>query len=556
MEEAVRRKPRGISPVWILPILAILLGCWLAYRSLSEAGINVQVSFNNATGIVAGKTQVMFKGIPVGLVTGVQVDPTMKNVIVDIEMVRESENKLVEDLQFYIVRPEVSASRITGLDTLLAGSYIGVIPGKSTVLASKFVGLDSMPPLPADTPGLRLILEADSTMSLEVRSPIKFRNIQVGEVASVDLTDDGSKVKIGVLIYEEYTHLVNDTTVFWNSSGILFEASLTRVKVKLDSLAALMSGGLTFSSLSDGGPIDRDRIIKLYEDEETALLSRGTRLVFHFPDTEGVNRGAAIRYKGTTVGEITEVRLQKDMRSLVAVGFARKGSENLFRDATQVWRVSPRISLSGIDNVGSAIGGSYLAVEPGGEGIQHEFDVVDHPPISKTLDKGVTVIVQARRPGSLKPGSPVTFRQMEVGRIMHLELSPDSRLVNIYVGIEKKYAPLLRTTTRFWNVSGFTVSGGVMTEMTVKTESIKALVAGGIALAVPSKEVGEQVQSMHRYSMSEKPPEGYQDWNPGIWIDGSSHPVEPVGMEKDVAPSQKTKKKHTIITGKRLEKKK
>ena len=240
MEKPVIKKKRGISPIWILPIVALMIGGWLLYKSYRDAGIDIVVHFASAEGITIGKTKVFYKGIPIGVVRDIQVDPAINSVSIHIEMDRVSAKGLVEDTKFWVVKPEVSAGRIRDLDTLLSGSYIGVQRGVSKVLCHEFTGLAESPPVPPGAPGLHIKLTAENLGSIQRDTQVYYKNIPIGSVQRYELNEDGRGVIIDAHIEPKYKHLIKTKTRFWNSSGINFKGGLSGFKFRMESLAALV----------------------------------------------------------------------------------------------------------------------------------------------------------------------------------------------------------------------------------------------------------------------------------------------------------------------------
>lgn len=225
MESPVIKSKKGVSPIWILPIVALLIGGLLLYKDFQESGIMVTVRIKNASGLTAGKTQVMFKGLPVGTLKSFQVSPDLLSIDAEIEMVKQSKEELTRDTQFWVVRPEVSLNRITGLDTLISGSYFEVQPGTDQELSTFFTALDEAPPLSTHAPGLHLTLTSQHPTSLSPGSPVYYKKIEVGEVVSNDLQKDAS-IETRILIYPKFIDHVSTSSLFFLSSGIQFEAHL------------------------------------------------------------------------------------------------------------------------------------------------------------------------------------------------------------------------------------------------------------------------------------------------------------------------------------------
>ncbi|MBA6364359.1 MCE family protein, partial [Colwellia sp. BRX8-8] len=158
--KAIIKSREGISAVWLVPIIALLFGAWLIIKAVSDRGTFITVQFESASGIVVGKTQVRYKGLTTGIVRDVEVSEDLQSVIVEIEMISSSKKMLTDKTRFWYVTADVSFQGITGLDTLLSGSYINVMPdieeeGKAR---SHFIALSEEPVLDQATPGLHVSL--------------------------------------------------------------------------------------------------------------------------------------------------------------------------------------------------------------------------------------------------------------------------------------------------------------------------------------------------------------------------------------------------------------
>lgn len=518
MEKMNVKEKKGISPVWILPLVAVCIGGWLLFKGVRDAGVDIVVYFDDATGITQGKTQVIYKGIPVGLVHQIEVDPSLDKIAAHIEMVKETEDKLVEDVKFWIVKPEVSADKIAGLDTLVAGSYIGVLPGRSAKKTRVFTALQETPPLPVDTPGLRLHLDSPDSGDISIGNPVYYKKIKVGEVTSVKLQKEQKRVDITILIYEKYQDLVNNSTVFWNMSGVDINASLNRVQLRLGTLSTLLTGGIAFDTRADGEDLETEKIFRLHDDMHSARLSRGNKITLRLSESESVSEGTLIKFRNVEVGEVVRVEWNDAYTAFTAEALVLKKAEKLFKDNSYIWLIAPQISLNGVKNISSAIRGAHLAVEPGGGKLARYFDVHTNAPIVKEYKNGLTIVIEAARPDSLSVDAPVYYRKIKVGTILHMELAPDSQSVRMYVGIDNYYAPLIREKTVFWNASGVRVNGGLLKDIKISTESLEALMTGGISLAVPEADYGAAVESGHVFQLQPEEQASYRQWRPKIWL--------------------------------------
>jgi len=302
MDSPVIQKKRGLSPVWILPLIALSIGGWLMYTSYRDAGFTIAIHFNDAEGITPGKTQVMYKGVEVGMVEQVTVDDDLQGVNLIVKMVKNTQKRVVEDTKFWMVKPEISAGRISGLETLLSGSYIAVQPGNSTVQAKQFEGLKEPPALPPDSPGLHITLRADALYSLQKGSSVYSKNLKIGKVKGYQLGEDGSLL-VDLYIEPKFSHLIQAGTRFWNASGLSFEGNLqSGFNLHMQSMAALVYGGIACgtpeSLVTSSPPAVNGMVFQLYSNYKSAEY--GLMMTLQLASGGGIVEGKTkVMYRGT-----------------------------------------------------------------------------------------------------------------------------------------------------------------------------------------------------------------------------------------------------------------
>ena len=208
LPEAVVQRKKQISIVWLVPVVAILIGGWLAYKGLTEKGPMVTISFESAEGLEAGKTKLKYKDVEVGQVQTIRFNADLSRVLVTAELVKEAEPYLTENTRFWVVRPRVTASGVSGLGTLFSGAYIGMDPGKEGRPARSFEGLEIPPLVTRDMPGRDFILRATALGSLDIGSPVYYRQIQVGQVTGYELDKEAQSLSIKVFINAPHDALV------------------------------------------------------------------------------------------------------------------------------------------------------------------------------------------------------------------------------------------------------------------------------------------------------------------------------------------------------------
>ncbi|MBV6289636.1 PqiB family protein [Pseudomonas aegrilactucae] len=490
---AKTRPASNWSAIWILPLIALVIGGWLGWQAYRDAGVNIEVRFESGEGIVANKTEVVFKGMPVGKVTSLVLDDkgSNKGVIATIEMNQVAEGHLRKNTRFWLVKPSVSLAGITGLETLVSGNYIAVSPGDGEP-AKRFKALKEPPPLSDSVPGLHLTLKADRLGSLNRDSPVFYKQIQVGRVKSYRLSEDQGTVEIKVFIEPAYATLVRKHTRFWNASGVSIDANLSGVKVRSESLASIVAGGIAFATpehRNDSPPTDPALPFRLFEDFDAAAA--GIRVKVKLSDFEGLQAGRTpVMYKGIQVGSLKTLKVDADLASAMAELTLDPLAEDYLVEGTQFWVVKPSISLAGITGLEALVKGNYIAIRPGDKGAtaQREFEARAKAPPLDLKAPGLHLVLFSDNLGSLEVGSPILYRQVKVGSVQSYQFSRKQKRLLIGVHIEPEYANLVNGSTRFWNASGITLTGG-LSGIQIKSESLQSLMAGGIAFDTPKPDV-------------------------------------------------------------------
>lgn len=502
---AKTRPASNWSAIWVLPLIALLIGGWLAWRAYSEAGIQVELIFASGEGIQAGKTELMYKGMAVGKVVSISLDQTGKNrgVVAQLEVNKDLEQYLRKGTSFWLVKPNVSLAGISGLETLVSGNYITFNPGDGEASRS-FTALTQEPPMGDDVPGLHLTLKADRLGSLNRDSPVFYKQIQVGRVKSYTLGDDESTVEVKVFIEPEYASLVRKHTRFWNASGISIDADLSGFKLRSESLASIVAGGIAFATpehRKDSPPTDPSLPFRLYESYDAAQA--GIKVVVKLTDFDGLQEGRTpVMYKGIEVGTLKTMKIDRDLASATAELTINPLAEDYLVEGSEFWVVKPSISLAGITGLEALVKGNYIAVRPGEKGSPPARSFVARskaPPLDLGAP-GLHLVLFSDQLGSIEVGSPVLYRQIKVGSVQSYQLSRDNSQVVLGVHIEPDYVHLVNTSTRFWNASGITLKGG-LAGVEVKSESLQTLLAGGIAFETPNPEAPASGRQVQRFAL-------------------------------------------------------
>lgn len=316
------RKRFSLQLVWLVPIVAAIIGGTLAVKTYLQKGPTITISFKTGDGLEAGKTKVKYKDVEVGLVKDVTIAKDITHVIATVELKKEVTPYLVEDTKFWVVRPRISGGGITGLGTLMGGSYIGVDVGTSKKPQREFTGLEVAPAVAMDVPGSRFQLHSADLGSLDIGSPVYFRRIQVGQVVSYELDKDGKGVTFKVFVAAPYDRYVRANTRFWHASGVDLTMDASGLKLDTQSLMSILIGGIAFQTLDEGGeapPTSANTAFTLFATRDEAMKNRDTisqSFVMVFKESvRGLSPGAPVDFRGVTVGEVFGIHVERDPRT-------------------------------------------------------------------------------------------------------------------------------------------------------------------------------------------------------------------------------------------------
>jgi paraquat-inducible protein B len=314
-----RRRRRSSQLIWIVPIIAAVIGVSLAIKSYIERGPVISITFKNGEGIEAGKTRIKYKDVQIGEVKSIKIARDRSHVVVTAEINREAGDLLKEDTRFWVVRARISGNSVSGLSTLMEGSYIGVEAGLSKEHNYEFTGLDRPPVVNLKVPGRQYILHASDIGSLDISSPIYYRRMQVGEVIAYDLDKDGKGVTIKIFVQAPYDRFVKANTRFWHASGVDFTLDANGVKLNTESMVSILLGGIACQTPEDRigtQPAAAHSAFTLFADRETAMKNPDTVVetyVMMFRESvRGLPIGAPVDLRGVAVGEVNKISVEMD----------------------------------------------------------------------------------------------------------------------------------------------------------------------------------------------------------------------------------------------------
>jgi len=479
-----KRKRSNIS--WLIPIIALLATSWLIYKSISEAGVEIIVNFENGNGFKEGKTSVIYKGYKLGKLTKVTVGKDLKSVNAHIIINKDAANFITrKGTEFWIVKPKFSVSEISGLDTIVTGAYIEVKPKTIDQVALKiipkkfkFKGLTQKPFKYYNEEGLNLTLKSNDLSGINLRTPIFYKKFKVGEVIATKLQKDG--VDVFINIEKKYKDLVNDSSVFWNISGIKLNAGLSGINVEMDSFTSLLSGGITFKTLNAKAkmPLNNSTFV-LHKNEKDMGLDK-TKVTFILDNAKGITKNStAIVYKGVKIGQINSVELNQNNK-IIATALIDNKFSKFNNSGTKYYKVDAKIALMEIKNLDTLIKGVYINVVPGKGEYKNNFMLFESVS-SAFKEKTVSVIIKSEKFYNLKVGSSIYYKNIKIGFIQKREFTKDLKNIIIDAKIKIQYKHLLNDKTLFYAISTPLIESKNF-DMKVNFEGIDTLINGGIGL--------------------------------------------------------------------------
>lgn len=493
--EARIKTKRRISPFWLLPVIALMIASWLIWTSYNDRGTTITIDFQSANGIVPGRTPIRYQGVEVGTVENISLSKDLSKIEVSASVKGDMKGALRQDTQFWLVTPKASLAGVSGLDALVGGNYIGMMPGKGEA-QDHFVALDTQPKYRISNGELMIHLQAPDLGSLTSGSLVYFRKIPVGRVYDFALNANNQGVNIDVLIERRFTNLVKKDSRFWNVSGIKADVGLSGAKVQLESLSAMVNGAIAFDSPASSQTAPQNAEYGLYED--LAHSQRGVLVALDLPGGEGLKAGSTpLMYQGLEVGQLTKLNLAPGSK-VTGEMTVDPSVVTLLRDKTLIQMKKPKISLDN-PSLSALLTGNTFELVPGEGESRNHFVVL---PADKALLEEpdvATLTLTAAESYGIDAGQPLVLHGVKVGQVLERKLT--AKGVTFQVAINPEYRDLVRGDSKFVVNSRLDVKVG-LDGIKVLGASASEWVDGGIRI-IPG-EKGAIQSSYPLYANMEK----------------------------------------------------
>ncbi len=499
------------SPVWLMPIIALVIAIWLGWKAWQEQGIAIKVVFYDGSGIEAGRTPVRYHGLQVGKVETVTMNPDLQGVTARIEMNQEMKPWLTTGTDFWLVHPEISMAGVSGLETLLSGNYVTLRPGQGKP-ARDFRALDDVPPLAEDKQGLRISLHASSAASLTPGSPVYYRRIAVGEVTKVTLAKNGQDVRIELFIKPEYAPFVRLNSLFWNISGFRVSGTLPYLQVQTDSLLSILKGGIAFSTpeweASKRAAIDGESF-HLYSDYDSAQSGIPVRIEFPL-SANIVQEGSRVMFHGIETGVVKSYEINPGLRSFVINVSMNPLAQPALVEGAVFWLVDTRLTPRGLEGIDALISGRYIAMDVTQKAVERGREKTSfighlHRPPASLDTPGLHLKLRTDKATGLSIGSEIWLKGITIGTVNTIQFASPPKgdekstpmekkplEIELMVHIEPEFQHLVRKGSKFWNTNGLNVTGSLV-GFKFHSLPLESLVVGGITCEATGSETDPAV---------------------------------------------------------------
>ena len=489
IEKAIVYKPKlveknKLSFIWILPLIILGVLGWIAYESYAKKGTNITVVFKSAEGLKENITPLEYKGLQLGKVTKISMHEDLQsvkvNILVNNDVARYVAN---EGSKFWIKKPTISLTKISGLNTLISGYKIELSPRFKTqddynkgAYQDYFEGLDTQPNDEWELNGYYINLIASNDKdNIEVGTPIFYNKFQIGEIVAKEFRYE--KVFLSAYIYDKFNYLVNKSSKFVMNEALKVNYGASGLNIELGSLYSALVGGITvITSNKDDAKIENSDIYEVYASKDD--LKNKEYFTINFTDVSGIEANTPIMFKGIEIGKVLEVNLNKDV--LTTKAYVYDEYKYLLTDKTRFFVEEPTISLDGVKNLGNIIKGNYISLDYKDGEFNNKFFGVTKKDLKKSLNT-IKIDLVTDNLNSINERSKIYYKNIEIGRVDSYDLSNDYKSVKISILIDEKYKDLVNDNSKFYDMSSKLVEIKSF-DLSVNYSGLESVLNGAVGL--------------------------------------------------------------------------
>lgn len=505
LARGLRRDQRSISLIWVAPIVALLITAGMIWKNYIDAGTRVTIVIENGDGIRNGKTPIMYKGINIGVVEDIHI---MKDDVSKLEIIALINKKAADKVtrkgnKFWKVEPKISLTEVSGLNTIVSGIYIAVMPAANTKdqllslpFEDHFVAL-STPPINVFNPGLSVIVNTVNKGDISIGAPVLYNKQAIGKVEDKKLSDDKQSIDLYLRIETKYMDLVHEKSVFYKAEAIDVKASLTGVKVKMGSFASFIAGGIAMHNSKNcfSSPVTTDRTrFHLYDSYEDVLLSE-KEIVLMMDDHNLLEpESTKLFYKGVEAGVVKAIKYdpvkdKTEVKIRVHNDFRHFANEKAY-----FWIVKPQVSFNSVDGLDAVVKGNYINFISSDINAKAQSSFTLHEKAPKK--EGVAVRLIAKEIKNLQEGTGLYYHGVKIGAVSSYQMHKDKKSFIVDMIVDRAYQQLLNASSRFYHMDAIELKAD-FNGVDFKAGNLESLARGGIAVETPELKLHRKMKKSY-----------------------------------------------------------
>jgi len=506
LARGLKKDKIGFSLVWIAPIIALIITSGMIYKTYRDAGTYITIIVDTGDGIKDRKTPIMYKGIKIGVVEDIHIhaEDVSKLELIALIDKEAAESVTREGNMFWMVKPKVSLTEVSGLDTIITGIYIAVMPAKNTKeelyalpYQDTFTALDS-PPVNVFDPGLAIRVNTVNKGDIAIGAPVLYNKQAIGKVEDKRLSSDRLSIDLFLRIDSQYADLIHEDSIFYKTDALEVKASLSSVKINMGSFASFIAGGIAVYNSDEAcvSPLAKDyKMFSLFDNYDQIMLSEEDVVLTMDKHNNLTADITKVFYKGVEAGLVknieydpksdktkVSVRLHNDFRS-----FANKKA--------YFWVVSPKLGFDRIEGLDSVVRGNYINFISRDikAKVQNSFILHD----TKPQKEGVPLKLLADNIKSIKEGAGVFYHDIEIGVVDSYKLNKDKKTFTITIIVQTKYKKLLNESSRFYHNSGVSFKAS-LSKVAISAGSMETILRGGIAVETSDFKTSKKIKKRYK----------------------------------------------------------
>ena len=511
---------KTVSFIWVLPLIILGVLGWIAYESYMKKGTNITVIFKSAEGLKEGVTPLEYKGLQLGKVTEISMHEDLKSVKVNI-LVKKEVAKYVanESSQFWIRKPTISLTKISGLSTLISGHKIELSPKfkkeedyNSTNEQLFFEGLDTQPNDEYEDNGYYISLIANDKDNVEIGTPIFYNKFQIGEIISKEFKYE--KVFLSAYIYDKFNYLVNQSSKFVINEALKVNYGASGLNIEVGSLYSALVGGVTVVTPNkDAKKIEKEEVYTLFAKKDD--LRKKEYFHINFEKANGIEENSAIIYKGIEIGRILTVGLQNEI--LQTKAYVYDDYRYLLTKNTKFFVEEPTVSIEGVENLGNIVKGNFVSLVYKEGTFNNIFKAIDKKDINKN-NRSIKLELYSDSLNSISEKSKIYYKNIEVGKVDSYSLTSNLQKVKIVVSIDDQYKDLINDHILFYDMSSKLVEMKAL-DLNINYSGVEPLLNGAIGIVGEKRSEKLTKKEFKLYSSFKDVEKLKKVYNTGITID-------------------------------------